>query len=249
MIQGKFYFYLFLYIYYFYLHFIFIYFFHSCRRELQSIGAKLIFLSLMDFIKSTVFVIPILMLLAEIGIVIRNINEKKITMQSIVQIAKSTLLLFLIGVALRIIGMLPGVSITALLLGGIAIFVSMIEPVLKHLTPYIAPNITTISIINQQIDRSINFSSTFLQKNNKALPMPQPQPHAQHQAYSTNHRNYNNYNNYQTYNSSRVEVVEVHEPVVVLPEDLNNSEQFPEVEITSSYSLRESTRNRRKKYT
>ena len=96
------------------------------------------------------------MLLIEILIVIHNLTDHQsttsLTTSNILQFIKTTLLLFIISLIIYVIGMLPGFGYSVLLLGVILLIVSLIDPLLKILCPYLAANFSKISMVLSQLE-------------------------------------------------------------------------------------------------
>jgi hypothetical protein len=101
---------------------------------------------LVDVFRSGLFILPILTLLAEIALIIQKVNDKSgFSPQNVIQLIKSSLLLVVVAIAVRIVGMLPGLGYSASLLGVLLFIVSSVDPLLKLVCPYSAPNMAQIS--------------------------------------------------------------------------------------------------------
>jgi hypothetical protein len=108
---------------------------------------------LIDIFRSSFLVLPLLFLVMEISVLIREFTaQKTITLRSLSHILKSLLLLTFGGFFLRLIAMLPGVGLSSAAAGAIALFISSSEPMLKSLSPLIAPNISKLSVLLDEID-------------------------------------------------------------------------------------------------
>jgi hypothetical protein len=110
------------------------------------VASKLFFVGLVDVFRSGLFILPILTLLAEIALIIQKVNDKSgYSPQNILQLIKSSLLLIVVAVAVRAIGMLPGLGYSASLLGVLIFIISSVDPFLKLACPYVAPHMAQLS--------------------------------------------------------------------------------------------------------
>lgn len=123
------------------------------RKGLQSVASKLLFVGLIDFFRSGLFILPILTLLAEIALIVQKINNKSgFSPENIIKLLKSSLLLMVAAMAIRIIGMLPGLGYSTSMLGLLIFIISSVDPLLKLLCPYVAPNMAQLSSFAQRME-------------------------------------------------------------------------------------------------
>jgi hypothetical protein len=114
---------------------------------------KMLVIGLIDIFRSSFLVLPLLYLVMELSIIIRGITkDKTITMKSFSQIIKSLLLLLFGSFFLQLISFLPGVGLSSAGIGIIALFISSSNSMLKTMSPLIAPNISKLSILLNEID-------------------------------------------------------------------------------------------------
>jgi hypothetical protein len=152
----------------------FTYFFH--RKGLQNVASKLLFVGLVDLFRSTLFILPVLTLLAEIALIIQKVNSKSgFTPETIIKLIKSSLLLIVATITVRTIGMLPGLGYTTSMFAVVLFVISSVDPLLKLACPFVAPNMAQISLFihkMESLENQITTSVTSLLDRNHPAAVP-----------------------------------------------------------------------------
>jgi hypothetical protein len=113
----------------------------------------MLIVGLIDVFRASFLVIPLLFLVMELSVIIRNVStHKQLTFKSIGQIFKSLLLLAAGALFLRLLSLLPGVGLSSAGVGALAILISTNDPTLKVLCPFLAPGIAKISSLLNEIN-------------------------------------------------------------------------------------------------
>lgn len=121
---------------------------------------------------------PVLTLLAEIALIVQKVNSKSgFTPQNAVKLIKSSLLLIIAAMAVRIIGMLPGLGYSTSIIAVVILVVSSVDPLLKYACPLVAPNMAQISSFIQKMESLENqltsSVTSILDKNRPSIPVAQ----------------------------------------------------------------------------
>jgi hypothetical protein len=146
------------------------------RKGLQNVASKLLFVGLVDLFRSTLFILPVLTLLAEIALIVQKVNSKSgFTPENAVKLIKSSLLLIVAAIAVRTIGMLPGLGYSTSMFAIVILVISSVDPLLKLVCPFVAPNmaqissfITKMESLENQLTSSV---ASVLDKNHPAVPI------------------------------------------------------------------------------
>lgn len=159
-----------------------------------------------------------MMLIVETILIIRKISEKSgLNNQNILQLAKVTLLLVATGIIIKLVEMLPAFGYSVLSFGSILLIISVIDPLLKMICPYLATNITQISSIVNQLEI---FESAFITHMSSLL-----KDISSNSSINNLTRNQNNIQN-NNYNNNRVEDLSPNRFINQIDNQNNNSEQY-----------------------
>jgi len=124
------------------------------RRALQSIGSKLAAVGLIEIVRPVLLVWPIWMIVTEVLTIVRSVNEKRgLHPDSIIQLCKSAVLLVVVYILIMLVGMMPGLGYSSMLLGAACLMVSSTPALLKHACPYIAPNLAQFQFAIHQLEK------------------------------------------------------------------------------------------------
>lgn len=92
-------------------------------------------------------------LLAEIALIVQKVNDKSgFSPENLIQLLKSSMLLIVVALFVRIIGLLPGLGYSASILGVFIFIVTSVDPILKLICPYVAPNMAKLSTFVQRME-------------------------------------------------------------------------------------------------
>jgi hypothetical protein len=116
------------------------------KRAIQSICGKLALIGLMEIVRPILLIWPMWLLISEVLVMVKGINEKKgLTPHSVMQLCKTALLAAILYLLVSVMALMPGVGYSCLGVAGLGAVVSSSDPLLKQVCPYIAPNLAAMN--------------------------------------------------------------------------------------------------------
>lgn len=212
------------------------------RKILQTIGSRIFLIGLAGLFRYVLFLLPIMILMLEILVIIRSISDKSgLNSQNILQLVKITLLLVTVGITVKLVEMLPGFGYSILFLGATILFVSIIDPLLKLICPYLIKNLPQILAVLHQLESVesmfFNYTSSIIKEisssdfNNLKIYNKKPKQKSRNRLINSQNRVEEIFEQNSTINSTQPNLIHQQQQ----EQDEQEYEPIPSPSIPSSY--------------
>jgi hypothetical protein len=123
------------------------------RMALQSVGAKLAAIGLVEVVgRPAVMLYPLWLLVQQVLTIVRQIEHKQsISPSTVVAVVKALLLLYVSSYLMALMAAYQGMGYTCLALGGLALSTSVSDSTVKAASPILAPHLTHIDAFIERL--------------------------------------------------------------------------------------------------